>query len=100
MRIRPNRRRWIGGALAFTAAWLGDSASASARQSFPQWVESFKPKALARGISAATYDRVMGDLKPDMSVIALQQAQPEFTEETWQYINRRVSDWRLISGKE
>jgi peptidoglycan lytic transglycosylase B len=25
--------------------------------------------------------------------------QPEFTEETWQYINRRVSDWRIIHGK-
>jgi lytic murein transglycosylase len=26
--------------------------------------------------------------------------QPEFNEETWQYINRRVSDWRTIHGKE
>src|SRR5271169_7167791 len=26
--------------------------------------------------------------------------QPEFSEEIWQYINRRVSDWRIIAGKE
>ena len=24
----------------------------------------------------------------------------EFSEEIWQYINRRVSDWRIIAGKE
>jgi membrane-bound lytic murein transglycosylase B len=28
------------------------------------------------------------------------QSQPEFNEEIWQYINRRVSDWRIIHGKE
>ena len=26
--------------------------------------------------------------------------QPEFNEQIWQYINRRVSDWRIIAGKE
>ena len=26
--------------------------------------------------------------------------QPEFKEQIWQYINRRVSDWRIIAGKE
>ena len=28
------------------------------------------------------------------------RAQPEFTEQLWQYINRRCSDWRVITGKE
>ena len=28
------------------------------------------------------------------------RAQPEFTEQVWQYINRRCSDWRVITGKE
>ena len=42
----------------------------------------------------------MGHLKPDTSVYALQRAQPEFQEAMWQYVNRRVSDWRIITGKE
>ena len=25
--------------------------------------------------------------------------QPEFTEQLWQYLNRRVSDWRITEGK-
>ena len=39
-------------------------------------------------------------MKPDTSVYALQAAQPEFQEQTWQYLYRRVSDWRIRTGKE
>ena len=42
----------------------------------------------------------MGRIEPDMSVFKQMRNQPEFNEQIWQYINRRVSDWRIISGKE
>ena len=42
----------------------------------------------------------MGRVEPDMSVFKQMQNQPEFNEQIWQYINRRVSDWRIIAGKE
>jgi lytic murein transglycosylase len=42
----------------------------------------------------------MGRIEPDMSVFKQMRNQPEFHEKTWQYINRRVSDWRVIAGKE
>jgi lytic murein transglycosylase len=41
----------------------------------------------------------MGELTPDTSVLAQLDAQPEFTELMWQYINRRCSDWRVTTGK-
>jgi lytic murein transglycosylase len=102
MRTQPNRRHWLQGALALSAllAGAGGAAAQSSRMAFPQWVATFRPRALARGISGATYDRVMGNLKPDMTVFALQRSQPEFREQVWQYINRRVSDWRIITGRE
>jgi len=50
-------------------------------------------------VSEATYARVMGEVKPDTSVYAEIHSQPEFNEALWQYINRRVSDWRIITGK-
>jgi lytic murein transglycosylase len=78
----------------------GSAAAQSAAAPFHQWIVAFRPRALARGISGTTYDQVMGDLKPDTSVFALQRNQPEFREQTWQYLNRRVSDWRMITGKE
>jgi lytic murein transglycosylase len=100
--MNRSRRVWLQGALASTALLpFGAAARAqSARTSFPQWVASFRAKAMARGISARTYDSVMGTLKPDTSVYALQRAQPEFQEQTWQYLNRRVSDWRITTGRE
>jgi lytic murein transglycosylase len=94
------RRLWLKGVLAGLATLaLDDAAFAqSARQPFPQWIAAFRPRALARGVSGATYDRVMGAIKPDTSVYALQQSQPEFQEQTWQYVYRRVSDWRVRTG--
>ena len=67
---------------------------------FREWVEAFRSRARAKDISDATYGRVMGSLKPDLSVYELDRDQPEFQEEVWQYLNRRVSDWRIITGKE
>jgi lytic murein transglycosylase len=102
MTTQPNRRRWLQRTLAMAAllAGAGGAPAQSSRMAFPQWVAAFRPRALARGISGATYDRVMGSLKPDMTVFALQRSQPEFREQVWQYINRRVSDWRIVTGRE
>jgi lytic murein transglycosylase len=63
-------------------------------------VANFRPRALKSGISAATYDRVMGSVTPDTSVYELDRNQPEFKVPTWQYINRRCSEWRVITGRE
>ena len=42
----------------------------------------------------------MGDLKPDTTVFKELRNQPEFNEKIWQYLNRRVSDWRIQTGRE
>ena len=97
-----SRRLWLRGALSLAASCslpAGVSAQ-SAAQPFEQWVTAFRPRALARGISENTYSRVMGNVKPDNSVFAAIRSQPEFNEQLWQYLNRRVSDWRIITGKE
>src|SRR5882724_7351274 len=97
--MKQSRRSLLQGAIA-SASLFACGAPASARTSFPKWVEEFRKRAHARGISDKTYDSVMHGLKPDTSVYALQGAQPEFKEQTWQYINRRCSDWRVINGKD
>ena len=84
-----------GASLAF-----GGQALASQTPAFARWVAGFRARAIRRGISEATYDRVMNAVTPDTSVYAQYRAQPEFTEQVWQYINRRCSDWRVITGKQ
>ena len=93
-----SRRAWLQ--LAAAALAMGASPAEAAGTPFPQWVDTFKSRALARGVSEATYTRVMRGLKPDTSVYALDRSQPEFTEALWQYLNRRVSDWRITEGRD
>src|SRR5258708_25535373 len=68
------------------------AAFAAAPPGFDAWRDHFRARALAKGISEATWTRVMGRIEPDMSVFKQMQKQPEFHEEIWQYINRRGSD--------
>lgn len=95
------RRALVGSALAAVAssAFGGPAQAQQSSMSFERWVAAFRPRALARGVSEKTYAHVMDGVKPDTSVYALDKAQPEFTEELWQYINRRCSDHRVITGK-
>ena len=98
---QPTRRTLLRSGFtvgALLASPLG--ALAAAPPGFGQWRDKFRARALAKGISEVTWNRVMGRVEPDMSVFDQMADQPEFSEETWQYINRRVSDWRIIAGKE
>ncbi len=95
------RRACLSVALGATAGLaLGGQTFAKPSPDFARWVAGFRARAIRRGISETTYDRVMNALTPDTSVFAQFRAQPEFTEQVWQYINRRCSDWRVITGKE
>jgi membrane-bound lytic murein transglycosylase B len=95
------RRALLTGAVCLAANFsIIPSAKAAQSPAFAQWVANFRSRALKRGISEQTYDRVMGAVTPDTSVYAQFNSQPEFTEQMWQYINRRCSDWRVITGKE
>jgi membrane-bound lytic murein transglycosylase B len=84
----------------FTPSGLATAHSGHPAQSFDQWVEAFQAKALARGITAETYAHVMDGLKPDLAGLEAIHNQPEFNEQLWQYLNRRVSDWRVMAGRE
>jgi lytic murein transglycosylase len=94
---RRTSLRLLAGAVSALAS---PALAERGRQPFAQWVEAFRPRARARGVSDATYSAVMRGLTPDTSVYALDRSQPEFTEKLWQYLNRRVSDWRITVGRE
>ena len=65
------------------AAMAASSAPvwAQGKSGFEQWVEAFRARARARGISDATYTRVMSNIKPDTAVFELNRSQPEFKEQ-------------------
>ena len=96
----PTRRMLLR--IGFSVAAIGGLPVKvlAAPPSFEQWRASFRQHALSHGITEATWNRCMAHVEPDMSVFKEIGNQPEFNEEVWQYINRRVSDWRIIHGKE
>jgi membrane-bound lytic murein transglycosylase B len=94
------RRALLRSSLGAGALLAHPLAALAASPGFAQWRDHFRGRAVASGISEATYTRVMGRIEPDMSVFTQMQSQPEFDEQIWQYINRRVSDWRIIAGKQ
>jgi lytic murein transglycosylase len=95
-----SRRALLSGAAGLAASLAVDGPARARSAAFDRWVHAFRDRALARGISAETYDRVMGRLEPDTSVYEQFRKQPEVTEQMWQYVNRRCSDWRVITGKQ
>lgn len=93
-----SRRTFVLAAGAMTLAPV-DVMAQQAQKPFDTWVAEFRQRARARGISDAVYDRVTRGLEPDTSVYARDRAQPEFREQLWQYLNRRLSEWRLVTGR-
>jgi lytic murein transglycosylase len=92
------RREFLAAACAAPALLLAARAQA-APAAFDSWVASVRPRALAKGVSEATYDRVMSGVTPDTRVLDLIKNQDEFKEQLWQYLHRRCSDWRIVTGK-
>ncbi|MCE1238189.1 MAG: lytic murein transglycosylase [Hyphomicrobiales bacterium] len=87
---------------------LGGSVRASAQETpgpvasaeFREWVAGFRARALGRGISGATYDRVMAAVVPETSVYKSDKSQPEVQEPIWRYIGRRTGDYNVATGKK
>src|SRR2546423_13251149 len=95
-----SRRACLSMLTGAMVAWSTTARAQASQSSFDQWVAAFRARARARGIADATYTRVMTTIKPDTAVFVLHRYQPEFNEQLWQYLNRRVSDWRITTGKE
>src|SRR6476619_7047271 len=98
MSLPLSRRACLSVLAAAMAAWSATARAQASKTSFDQWVAAFRARARARGISDATYTRVMSTIKPDTAVFKLNCYQPEFNEQLWQYLNRRVSDWRITTS--
>ncbi len=66
---------------------------------FEQFLKNFEQKALKEGITRATYQSAMANIKIEQNIKSLVQKQPEFTTPIWDYIGKRVSNSRIKRGK-
>ena len=88
--------------LALVVAFLGLTSAALAEpvESFESFIKNFEATAVAAGVTHETYAKAMYGLTPDANVPELVAAQPEFTTPLWEYIDKRVTQWRIDKGKE
>ncbi len=64
------------------------------------WITGFRGRALAAGISAATFDQVMAGVHFLPDVIEHDRKQDEFTKTIWDYLDKAVSDDRIVAGQK
>ena len=66
---------------------------------FNDCLVGLRGKAEAAGIEGASFDANTRDLVPDMGVLELLDAQPEFTTPIWDYLAALVDDQRISDGQ-
>lgn len=79
---------------AIPAASPGDEAG------LQNFVQSFRPRALASGVTPATYDNAMRIARYNPDVIRLDRKQAEFSRPVWLYLDSAVSEARVSTGRE
>ena len=58
------------------------------------------PDAARRGVARENYQRFTAGLTPDLHIMDLLDAQPEFNKSPWDYLDLLVSDERIARGRE
>jgi membrane-bound lytic murein transglycosylase B len=71
----------------------------SAAANFRGCLEGLWPLAARRGVSRAVFDANVAGLTPDLRIMDLLDAQPEFTKSLWDYLDVLVSAERIANGR-
>jgi lytic murein transglycosylase len=72
----------------------------AATANFRQCLEGLWPLARRRGVSRETFDAATGGLEPELKIMELLDAQPEFTKPVWDYLDILVNEERIQQGRE
>ena len=78
---------------------MSEEAIASAAANFQSCLAGLWPEAARRGVSRPVFDRVTASLTPDLHIMDLLDAQPEFTKSLWDYLDILVTDDRIAKGR-
>jgi membrane-bound lytic murein transglycosylase B len=93
----------IGRALSRAACFLGLAvalaAGAARAEDFAGWLAQLRRDAVADGVSKATVEAALRDVRPIDRVIELDRQQPEFTLTFQQYVERVVPPARVERGR-
>jgi len=92
--------QWSGEDGASGHPLMTASAIREAAANFDNCVAGMWPDAARRNISQDNFQRFTAGLTPDLRIMDLLDAQPEFTKSIWDYLDILVNDNRLAKGRE
>ena len=72
---------------------------ADGQAAFAVWLDELRREALMRGISQATVTAALSDIEYIPRVVELDRKQPEFTQTLDQYLEKRVTDDIVATGR-
>lgn len=78
----------------------GDVIENGSEAGLQAWIAAFRGRALAAGISAATFDQAMAGVHFLPAVIERDRKQDEFTKTIWDYLDKAVSEDRIVAGQK
>src|SRR6266436_10302949 len=95
---------------AGTPDWSGESGASNhplmtaqairvAAANFRNCLAGLWPLAERRGVSRAVFEANVAGLTPDLRIMDLLDAQPEFTKSIWDYLDILVNENRIQNGK-
>jgi membrane-bound lytic murein transglycosylase B len=91
---------WSGQSGASGDPRMTADAIRAAAADFSNCLAGLWPDAARRGVSEDNYRRFTAGLTPDLHIMDLLDAQPEFTKAPWDYLDLLVSDDRIARGRE
>jgi lytic murein transglycosylase len=98
--LPPTTREWSGESGSSGHPQMTADAIRAAAANFPNCLEGLWPAAARRGVSRATFETYTAGLTPDLRIMDLMDAQPEFTKAIWDYLDLLVSEARIKRGRE
>ena len=93
-------REWSGQSGASGHPLMTTEAIRAAAAEFGDCLAGLWPLAARRGVTRETFEHFTQGLTPDLRLMDLLDAQPEFTKSTWDYLDALVSDERIARGRE
>jgi len=84
--------------LRFIFLVLLSSSVLASSHSFEDFLNNLHQLATEQGVSKATVDRAFYQLTPNLDILESDRSQAEFSQNFWNYLGKRVSQYRLDNG--
>ena len=93
-------QEWSGESGASNHPLMTAQAIRAAAANFRNCLAGLWPQALRRGVTRAVFEANVAELEPDLRIMDLLDAQPEFTKSFWDYLDILVNEDRIQNGRE